>query len=420
MTGDVHAPVRALPWHRRPGALARVVADIVASELTRLRPGGVSVPSRSWQVDLLLDERGLGLDSLERLSLASTLSEALHLDESGVDDLLLARRTVGEWIDVAATGLAACDARLTFRTSGSSGTAKACRHALADLVQEAAFIAGMTRGAGRVLSAVPAHHMYGFLCTVLLPDQLGDVEVLDVRQMTPHAVVGAMQPGDLVVSHPAHWALVSKFAAHIPSGVHGVTSTAPCPDALASRLLRSGLESLTQLYGSSETAGVGSRAAPGAPFTLMPFWTRASGDVQHLVRQGADGASARHVLPDRLEWIDDRHFVLGGRFDDAVQVGGMNVFPARVREVLLEHPRVSDAAVRLMSDDADARLKAFVVAAPGTDHVALHDDLWRWTASRLSVPERPKAFAIGDALPRNALGKLSDWPLAAAHIEVPR
>jgi long-chain acyl-CoA synthetase len=31
-----------------------------------------------------------------------------------------------------------------------------------------------------------------------------------------------------------------------------------------------------------------------------------------------------------------------------VQVGGVNVFPERVRQVLLEHPLVVDAAVRLM------------------------------------------------------------------------
>ena len=63
-----------LPWHRRPDALARFVADLVAGELAHLRPGGVSWPNPPWPAELALDEQGLGLDSLERLSVADRKS----------------------------------------------------------------------------------------------------------------------------------------------------------------------------------------------------------------------------------------------------------------------------------------------------------------------------------------------------------
>jgi len=96
-------------------------------------------------------------------------------------------------------------------------------------------------------------------------------------------------------------------------------------------------------------------------------------------------------------------------------VGGTNVFPARVRQVLLDHPQVSDAVVRMMTSEEGSRLKAFVVPAPGADATALRAELWRWSASRLTAPERPKAFRIGDELPRDVMGKLSDWPLDVAH-----
>ena len=92
-------------------------------------------------------------------------------------------------------------------------------------------------------------------------------------------------------------------------------------------------------------------------------------------------------------------------------MGGINVFPARVRQVLLDHPQVTDAQVRLMTPDEGSRLKAFVVPSAGVDPVTLQADLWRWTESRLTAPERPKAFTLGEQLPRNAIGKLSDWPL---------
>ena len=404
-----------LPWHRRQGALARFVADLVADELSHLRPGGAQLPDRPWPSELAMDEQGLGLDSLERLSIASALSEALHLHESGIEDLLLARRHFGQWLEVAAEGLAAFDARLTFRTSGSSGVAKACTHELANLLQEVEHLASLVPNTRRVLAAVPAHHIYGFLFTVLLPYRLACNEVLDIRLMTPAAVASILRPGDLVISHPAHWSVLARHAVRLPPSVQGMTSTAPCPDPLARSLKDLGLATLTQVYGSSETAGIGTRTTAGAPFRLMPFWSR-DPEVEHrLLRAGEDGSICPHGIQDRLEWMGDQQFRVCGRLDEAVQVGGTNVFPARVRQVLLDHPQVSDAVVRLMTPEEGSRLKAFVVPAPGTDPTALRADLWRWSESRLTASERPKAFKIGDELPRNVMGKLSDWPLDVAH-----
>ena len=73
---------------------------------------------------------GLGADSLGLVSLATALVEALHLHRSGIEDYLLVRRTLGEWIEICAAGLARFDEALTFRTSGSTGKPKACTHAL--------------------------------------------------------------------------------------------------------------------------------------------------------------------------------------------------------------------------------------------------------------------------------------------------
>lgn len=398
-------------WHQMPGALARFVADLIADEVSHLRPGGAPLPERPWPRDLAMNEQGLGLDSLERLSVASALNEALHLHESGIEDLLLARQMFGEWIEVAADGLAAFDARLTFRTSGSGGTAKPCVHALAHLQQEVDHLATLTAGSQRVLSAVPAHHIYGFLFTVLLPARLDCEGVIDVRRQTPQALAKLLQPGDLLISHPAHWSLVARHAGRLPAGVHGVTSTAPCPDAVAHSLNAMGLSCLTQVYGSSETAGIGTRTATTGPYRLMPFWSRDSHDGARLLRTSPEGTVIPHPIQDRLEWPATREFRVCGRLDEAVQVGGTNVFPAHIRQVLLEHPQVADAAVRLMAPEEGARLKAFIVPAPGTEPSHLRAELWAWTEARLSAAARPKAYTLGEQLPRNAMGKLADWPL---------
>ncbi|MBC7942265.1 MAG: 4-coumarate--CoA ligase [Chitinophagaceae bacterium] len=400
-------------WHAVSGTLARFIADLIADEVSHLRPGGAALPERPWPLDLALNEEGLGLDSLERLAVASALNEALHLHESGIEDLLLARHQFGEWLEVASDGLADFDARLTFRTSGSSGSAKPCTHNLASLQQEVEHLATLTAGAQRVLCAVPAHHIYGFLFTVLLPSRLGCEEVLDIRRQTPRSLARLMRPGDLLISHPAHWAPVARYAGRLPAGVHGVTSTAPCPDSVAHGLEAIGLASLTQVYGSSETAGIGTRTSVSAPYRLMPFWSCRDEGLHILLRTGTDGKVSPHAIQDRLEWQSVREFNVCGRLDEAVQVGGTNVFPSQIRQVLLGHPQVADASVRLMAPEEGSRLKAFIVPAPGADAERLRAELWSWTEARLNVPSRPKAYALGERVPRNAMGKLADWPLSA-------
>jgi long-chain acyl-CoA synthetase len=101
---------------------------------------------------------------------------------------------------------------------------------------------------------------------------------------------------------------------------------------------------------------------------------------------------------------------VGSRRDAAVQVGGVNVFPERVRQVLIEHPQVVDAAVRLMRPDEGLRLKAFVVPRPDAG-AGFTQELRAWIDTRLAAPERPKAITLGQQLPRGQLGKAADWSI---------
>jgi long-chain acyl-CoA synthetase len=168
-------------WWAAPGVLQRFIADLVADEVAHLRPSGAALPPLPWAADMPLDGDGLGLDSLEMLAVASALNETLHLHESGIEDLLLARRTVGDWVTLAAEGLEHFSARLTFRTSGSSGQPKPCTHELVNLQQKVEYLGSLLSGRRRVLAAVPAHHIYGFLFTVLLPERLSCIPALDLR-----------------------------------------------------------------------------------------------------------------------------------------------------------------------------------------------------------------------------------------------
>ena len=426
-------------WWAHGPALRRVVTDLLAHELAALRPGRPP-PAAPWPLDLQF-VRDLGADSLELMGLGTALAEALHLQRTAVDAQLLARPCLGDWIASARDGLDALTATgdggassstaegadgtasaLTFRTSGSAGSPKRCTHALATLEQEVAVLADLLPGRRRILSAVPAHHIYGFLFTVLLPwhlgrasarasDAAGFIEVIDVRQAGPAALAGLARPGDLVVAHPGWWAATARIVPAFGPDIVGVTSTAPCPDDVALALAAAGLR-LVQVYGSSETAGVGWRDRAGAPFTLLPYWRRAD-EPGTLVRALPDGTTQSYPLQDKFDWRDADRFLPAGRIDAAVQVGGTNVFPAYVAEVLAMHPQVEAAAVRLMRPDEGERLKAYVVAREGADVDALRAALPAWAAQRLTTGERPVAWTFGPRLPRQASGKAADWIIDA-------
>lgn len=405
----------ALParWWRWPGSLQRVLIHLVESELVRLRRGASAAivatltGTHASALDLVAD---LGADSLELMALTAVLTETLQLDQAGVLDGLLTDTRLTAWEVLIAAALDASATRaIVFRTSGSAGAPKPCMHALDTLWQEVAALAALLPARTRIVSAVPAQHIYGFLFTVLLPQYAG-LAVVDVRGQVAAGVWQAMRPGDLVIGFPEFWqaALAGATGRAAADDVIGVSSTAPCPDALAEALLGSGLHRLLQVYGSSETAGVGWRDAAAAAYRCLPYWQRVADNDAVLLRHMPDGGVKTYPLQDRLAWCDGG-FLPAGRLDDAVQVGGINVFPARVADLLRQHPLVADAAVRLMRADEGARLKAFVVGVGDVSKRTLITQLDGWLRPQLAVAERPASYTVGAALPRQRNGKLADW-----------
>jgi 4-coumarate--CoA ligase (photoactive yellow protein activation family) len=399
-------------WWEDKAAMQRFVASLVAGELSTMRLTGPAPPPQPWSAELHIG-RDLGADSLELMSLASALAEALQMHESGIEDYLLVRQTLGEWTHIAQTSLSRFSARLTFRTSGSTGAPKSCSHQLDALWQEVNEFLPLLQGTRRIFSAVPSHHIYGFLFTMLLPAALGVAagDVIDLRSGSAARLAQQLREGDLVIGHPEFWRAAVRSVPAFPPGVTGITSTAPCPEQISAALQQAGLARLLQIYGSSETAGVGWRSSHDQPYQLLSYWRRAGDDGSALSRFAAGDSLARHCQ-DTLTWMDEQRFLPAGRVDQAVQVGGINVFPERVRRELLLHPDVLDVSVRLMRPDEGNRLKAFIVPRDaGADQAGLHATLNAWAGARLTAPERPRAFSFGNALPTDGKGKSADWAL---------
>ncbi|MGI4730661.1 MAG: 4-coumarate--CoA ligase [Janthinobacterium lividum] len=383
--------------------MLRLISDLLAAELGRSRGcSAAKLGVSGWTEATSLDAAGLDLDSLERLDASAALNEFFHLHEHGAEDYLLTLPRLGDWCDLVAQSLATGSSHLTFRTSGSTGAAKPCTHAIADLTTEAAGWVDILGPIRRVVSLVPGHHIYGTLFTAILPDRLG-VELIPAH--TNAALLRRAAPGTLVVATPTLWSHIARICPTLPPGITGVSSTAPMPPALAGQLSAQGLQRLVEIYGATETGGIGFRNAPSGPFVLLDRWRRLGDGI--VEREGADGI-IRHQLMDRSTWVNARRFHLEGRRDGAVQVGGINVFPSHVREILLAHAGVADAAVRI--EPASGRLKAFIIPKSNVGADALIGQVDGWCGQRLRDVERPRRFTLGHELPRDPMGKLADWP----------
>jgi 4-coumarate--CoA ligase (photoactive yellow protein activation family) len=378
-------------------AAHRIACAVVAAEIRRLRGTDLPLlPPDGWPEPLAVGDGGLGLDSMEQLGALGALAETFDLDDAmlGQDP----PQVVGAWIDWVMRQHASGNGRLIVRTSGSTGSPVACAHAVTDLLAEATYLAARFSGRRRLVALVPAHHLYGIIWTALMPAMMG-LPVIVRSIGTPLELAS----GDLVVAVPDQWQAMQRLSAHFPDDVIGVSSAGPLNDQVAANLLTAGLTRLVDIYGSSETGGIAIRELPATMYELLPRW--------HLVPLGDDDCQLAdnrglHNLPDHVERGDGQNLRPIGRRDGAVQVGGHNVWPGRVAEMLRAIDGVADAAVRLHTN---GRLKAFIVPDGFIDPSELSVRIERAAVDQLGGPERPKSLKFGAALPRNAMGKLEDW-----------
>lgn len=323
--------------------------------------------------------------------------------------------TLGLWAEAVLEAWGDSSPILTFKTSGSTGAPTLCPTPLTLLKQEAReALAPLFSDRARILAFVPRHHIYGFLFTVLLPRILG----IPVREEPPvplSSLLKELRAGDLCVAFPMFWSAASRLRTCFSAGVFGATSTGPCPPYVIESLLHLGLERMTEVYGSSETGGIGARHDHNRPYSLFPYWTQVREDgYEGLVRSSPEGGMMKGVpLPDNLEWLGPDRFNLRGRRDNVVQVAGHNVNLQTVEDTMRRHPIVLDCVVRLMRPNEGNRLKAFVVPSEAVqptfeDRQRLND----WLRGQLPAHSIPKSIRFGQALPMTALGKLRDWEIS--------
>ncbi|RZL76920.1 MAG: hypothetical protein EOP66_09570, partial [Sphingomonas sp.] len=97
-----------------------------------------------WPTSTPIGDQGLGLDSMEQLGALGALAEAFGLDDSVLS--AAPPQMVGDWVDWVMHAHVAGDGQMTVATSGSTGSPRPCVHDIADLIDEAAFLATQSTG----------------------------------------------------------------------------------------------------------------------------------------------------------------------------------------------------------------------------------------------------------------------------------
>ena len=346
----------------------------------------------AWGADTLLGEGGADIKDEQRGACAARATIFFDLPEDALETSPEDR--FGDWARQLSARVRGELLAFRFHPATHGGVADA-KHPADDVYQDARGVAGLMQGRRRLVSMVAPGSLLGLVCTVLAPN-LQRLDVLDARRLTPDELSGTLRFGDVVVATPTLWRYLADTMPSVPGNVVGMSYGEALGQDLAGRLRGRGIASLREVYGSTETGVIGWRDTPADPFVLFDHWRR---DGEALVRLRANGTERGVAAMDALTWEGERAFRLGGRRDGAVQIAGVNVFPAKIAEVISRHPDADRASVRLSQrPGALDRLIAHVGLVPGRR--ADQDLAWsvdEWCRTRLQPAERPRIYTFAEA-----------------------
>ncbi|MDG1891274.1 MAG: acyl-CoA synthetase [Verrucomicrobiota bacterium] len=98
--------------------------------------------------------------------------------------------------------------------------------------------------------------------------------------------------------------------------------------------------------------------------------------------------------------------IMGRLSVDIIKSGGYKLSALEIEAVLLEHPNIRECAVIGLEDATWGEIVAVAVVVTEPTSFEL-DSLQEWCRQRLSVYKTPRRLLVLDALPRNAMGKVT-------------
>lgn len=331
-------------------------------------------------------------------------------------------------LDAEALPAAALDpehCRLTLCTSGSSGEPKLIDKSLAQLANEIDALErlwGANLGQATILGSVACQHIYGLLFRLLWPLCAGRPLY---RRALPFPEdlqqVSLSQAGFAWIASPAmlkrmgdnlDWPALSRVKQVFSSG-------GALPGKAAESLYERLSQWPTEIYGSSETGGIGWRQgdAPWQPFPGVEL----SLDEAGALRIASPYLPAGHIeqSADAAEISDDGRFVLRGRLDRIVKLEEKRISLPMLEQALISHDWVTDARLGVIQEGR-AFLGAVLALSPSGVHAlrnqgrrTVTETLRRHLAEHCETIALPRRWRLLLELPYSSQGKLAQSQVEA-------
>jgi 4-coumarate--CoA ligase (photoactive yellow protein activation family) len=371
--------------------IASIAASLAVDELAARFDRHVdTLKAATWSAETPLLEGGADLSVEEAAACRARLFQFF----GGAAPPAIDAKAFGDW---AAEVVARISERLTafsFHAAGDGGSE--AKHAADVIFADAASAANLLYGRRRILSLVAPHGLIGFVLSILTPNLL-EAPAIDVRKTTPDELKKSLAFGDALVATPSLWRYVMAQGVFAPDNSMAVFFGEPMTPDLSAEIRKAGFGAQREIYGSTEDGLIGWRDSPSDPFALFDQWRR-SGDG--VVRILPAGGAVEKTPMDILVWEGERRFRLGGRRDGAVQIGAVNVFPARIAQKIAEHPEIAECRVAVSRHAGGAdRLVATIAlkrAGPPPESVARSID--NWCRQKLRAYERPRVYNFAESV----------------------
>jgi acyl-coenzyme A synthetase/AMP-(fatty) acid ligase len=297
-------------------------------------------------------------------------------------------------------------------TGGSTGAPKVWSKSPRNLLAEALNLSetyGITHK-DTILSTVPNNHIYGLLYAVLLPLVSG-AKVCLRTPCFPHEIIQGLEEtrATVLISIPAHYRALKKQ----PITRHRVCVAFSSAGALDEQ---DGIEftdntgiPITEIYGSTETGGIAQRNRSEGQTAFHPFEcvnvriedTHLKVKSEFLSDKLRKDTAGFFQTADRAHWESPSGFMLLGRSDGIVKVGGKRVDLAVIREALLRVDGVRDVYV-LARPVRSTRENEIVALVEGN---AMADQLHQAAKSILPPYALPRSIKTTPKIPLSPAGK---------------
>ncbi|MBT2583730.1 fatty acid--CoA ligase family protein [Planococcus sp. ISL-109] len=327
-------------------------------------------------------------------------------------------------------------------TSGTTGKPKGAMLTHGNLYSNARDVAGYLQISpdDRVIATLPVFHVFALTVVVNAPLMQGATIVL-VPRFAPQEVFAAIKASKATVfaGVPTMYNFMYQYPDGDPADFDSVRLAISGGSAMPVALLHNFEDKfnvrISEGYGLSEASPVTCfnpidrpRKAGSIGTSIINVENKVVnelgeevpvGQVGELIVRGPNVMKGYYKMPEETQaaikdgWLytgdlatidEEGYFYIVDRKKDMIIVGGYNVYPREVEEVLFAHPAIVEAAVVGLPDaDFGESVNAYVVLK---DESVSIDELKNYCAEHLAKYKVPRNIEILDELPKNTTGKI--------------